>query len=433
MADTLDTYIKSPSPPKDPDSQYVYNEQQFSKLEGALRKHHDKILDVSETSQAQYENEVNVRASADQALVETIETLTAQFEASDNNTQGQIQNIQTALADAESSTASKLTTLEAKVDSGDATNLGLIREEAATRATSVGTLASKVSSLEASVKVGQAESRALVKQETQARADAVSSEASARTSLQSYVGWDGGSYSVNLTQSMNTKVSKTDGASYEWAVQGSIDGVPAGSIRLAGAKRLNPSTGVLETRNNLIIDANTQINGDLIVTGTISGARIGTNAAGNGVDTANLMDNSVSNSWYQSGSSGYTTKAISVTAGRKYVIFAVYTGGDSSSTAGTCNLDINYGYSVETFIQTMPVVFAGSGLVLNVSFGYSSGTGSFVNGIGGTLNYTLPSAVSVVGWTAPSTGTVTIYGKIYNSSLIYLSRPVNLYIVELKK
>ena len=242
MADTLDTYIKSPSPPKDPDSQYVYNEQQFGSLEKALRKHHDKILDVNQNATALYENEVNVRSTADHAIVQTIETLTAQFEASDTNTQGQIQNIQTALADAESSTASKLTTLEAKVDSGDATNLALIRDEAKTRSTSVGSLASKVSSLEASVKTGQAESRALVKQETTARADAVSAEATKRENLSAYVGYtDGQSYTQTLAASVSSEQSARVAA--DTAIAQNVISTSAGTSRVYSQSSAPSSSG----------------------------------------------------------------------------------------------------------------------------------------------------------------------------------------------
>ena len=566
MADTLDTYIKSPSPPKDLDSQYVYNEQQFGSLEKALRKHHDKILEVNENATALYENEVIVRTTADSALVQTIETLDAKVDLNNTNTQATIQNIQTAFADSESATATKLSTLEAKVDSGDATNLALIRDEAKTRATKVDAIASKVSALEASVKVGQSESRALVKQETTARADAVSAEATKREALSAYVGYtDGQSYSKTLSAEItdeaaarvaadNTEATKrtnlsayvgyidgqsytktlaaslTDeqmarvaadtavaqrvmstsagtsrvysqtsapsssgringdiwidttvasgstspnltpyvwysgawqdnstgnysqyagnnatltnistvvydpiaGSTYEWIVKGQLGTNSAGqsAIRLTGAQKPNGSGGYTTT-SKFIIDSNTEINGNLIVTGSITGAQI--NTSGSGVNTDNLVDNSVSNSWYQAGTNGLTTKTIDVTAGRKYVIFAIYSGGQTSSSAGSANLDITYSYSSEQFIQSIPVVFSGTGLVLNVSFGYSSTTGSFVNGIGGTLNYTLPSATCVASWTAPTTGSVTIYGKIYIGGSGALSQPVNLYIVELKK
>lgn len=431
MAEVLDTYIKSPSPPKDPDAQYVYNEQQFGKLENALRKHHDKILDTSANATALYESEVIARSEADSAIVQTVETLRATVEGNNTTTQGQIQNIQTAQADAESSTASKFTALEAKVDSGDAQNLALIQDEAKTRATKVDSLASKVSALESSVKVAQSESRALVKQETQARATAVSAESSARTSLQSYVGWNGGSYTADLTTTMNTKVSKTDGASYAWAVQGTIDGV-TGGLRLTGAKRLNPTTGATETTTNLIIDANTTINGDLLVSGTVTGAKIGTGSSG--IATDNIINNAVSNSWYQAGSNGSVGITVPVTAGSRYVIFAMYTGGHASSVAGTHYLNIYYAYppSADVLVQSLPVYLVGAGLALNVSYGYTSSTGSFVNGIGGTLNYILPSAVAIGSFTAPSSGSCVMIGRCLISGS-YSAQPVNIYIVELKK
>lgn len=234
---------------------------------------------------------------------------------------------------------------------------------------------------------------------------------------------------ATVTTTANAAKDKADNLSYEWRVVGTTNGMPAGSIKLSGATKTN-TDGTTSTASKIVLDANvTQITGDLIVAGAITGSKISTT---DGVDTSNIKDNAVSSSWYQAGTNGYTTLSIPVISGRKYVIFAVYVGGQTSSVAGTANLDINYIYGTEKFIQTLPVVFSGSGLVLNVSFGYSATTGSFVNGLGGTLNYTLPSACSIASWTSNVTGTVTFLGKIYYGQTL-LSQPVNLYIVELKK
>lgn len=242
MADTLDTYIKSPAPPKDPDAQYVYNEQQFSKLEGALRKHHDKILAVQDNSTALYEHEVTVRATKDEAIVQTLEALTATVAQNETTTQGQVVNLQQSLADANSATALKLSTLEAKVDTGDSVNRALINDEAKTRATKVDAIASKVSALEASVKTGQSESRALVKQETQARADAVSAEATKRENLSAYVGYtDGQSYSKTLSASLTDEQSARVAA--DAAVAQRVMTTAAGTSRVYSQNTAPTSSG----------------------------------------------------------------------------------------------------------------------------------------------------------------------------------------------
>lgn len=319
----LDTYVKSPAPPKDPNSQYVYNEQQYSSLEKSLRKHHDKILDVNDTARALYENSINTQLTTSSALVEVIETLDSKVNVNNTTNQASINNIQKAFADSESATATKLTALEAKVDSGDATNQALIVNEAKTRATKLDALSSQVSALGASIKTTQSDSRALVKTEQQARADALSSEANSRVALQSFVGWDGGSYSSSIVQTMGTKVSKTDGASYEWSVKGTIDGT-TGGLRLQGAKRLNPTTGVLETTTDLIIDANTTINGSLVVNGTITGTKIGTGS--NGVATGNIVDNAVSGIASGTSPGGVAQATITGISGSSFLILGSIDG-----------------------------------------------------------------------------------------------------------
>lgn len=456
MTDTLDTYIKSPAPPRNPDAQYVYTEQQFSSLEKALRKHHDKILEVDDNSQALYEAEVLARATADEAIVQTIETLTATVAAGDASNSSQIQNIQTALVDAESSTATRLSTLETKVDTGDAQNRALIAEEAKTRTTKVDSLASKVSNLEAGVKTLTSDTRALIRTEQTARvtedtalatsiatldasvdtavaslnaaisneatvrANADTAEANARTALSSYVGWNGGSYSSNLTQSLETKVSKTDGASYAWAIQGNIDGV-TGGLRLAGAKRLNPSTNQVETTTNLIIDANTTINGSLVVNGTITGQKIGTGS--NGVDNANIVSNAVSNSAYAQG--GNTASAsIALRAGSRVSILANYAGGDGlgfNATTGTLQVLVNGGAITNNSITIRP-----SGAGVGVTQAFVSGVLVLTSAF---QSYASSPTALLTFYQAPSDGTYTVSANASSG----FGQTVSLLVIELSK
>jgi hypothetical protein len=80
---------------------------------------------------------------------------------------------------------------------------------------------------------------------------------------------------ASVTQTASAAQSTANGLSYEWSVVGTLDGAPAGSIRLLGASQTNPTTGVRSTLSNLIIDANTTINGDLVVNGSITRNKLG--------------------------------------------------------------------------------------------------------------------------------------------------------------
>jgi hypothetical protein len=134
----------------------------------------------------------------------------------------------------------------------------------------------------------------------------------------------------------NAANTTANNLSYEWSVVGTLDGAPAGSIRLLGASRTNPITGVRSTASNLIIDANTTINGNLLVTGSVTGAQIGTGDV-NGVKTTNLVSNAVSTGNFISGfnsSSSPTSLPVTVRAGATVQVIANCNGGSSETTEG---------------------------------------------------------------------------------------------------
>jgi hypothetical protein len=139
---------------------------------------------------------------------------------------------------------------------------------------------------------------------------------------------------LNNANSANTAASNaqntTNNLSYEWRVQGTIDGQPAGSLKLTGAKRSN-TDGTTSTVSKLIIDANCDINGDLIVSGNINGARIGTGSSG--IATDNIQNNAVSSSGYVTGT-GTQTINIAVRPGATVQVTMVYNSGDSTTSSG---------------------------------------------------------------------------------------------------
>jgi hypothetical protein len=79
---------------------------------------------------------------------------------------------------------------------------------------------------------------------------------------------------ASVTQTASAAQSTANGLSYEWRVQGTIDGQPAGSLKLVGAKKTN-TDGTTSTITNLVIDSNVSIKGDLIVDGTIKKGKLG--------------------------------------------------------------------------------------------------------------------------------------------------------------
>ena len=103
---------------------------------------------------------------------------------------------------------------------------------------------------------------------------------------------------ASVTQSATAAQNTANGLSYEWRVQGTIDGQPAGSIRLAGARRINQSTGQLETVNRLVIDANAEINGSLLVNGSVGSNQL----ANSSVNSVKIADGAVTAEKIQAGS-----------------------------------------------------------------------------------------------------------------------------------
>jgi hypothetical protein len=400
----LDTYIKTP-PPSNPASRETYLEQQLGSIEKVLQKHTNTIEENYENNVASITEEQGVRATADSALAYSLQQLSATVEVNNASTQGQITNLQTAAADASTATATQLQTLTAKVDTNLGSTNAAISNEQKARATADSALASKISTLTAQAEFSDSKLQASITSETSARVTAISAEATSRQALQSFVGWNGGSYSSSLVQTMETKVSKTDGASYAWAVQGTIDGA-TGGLRLTGAKRLNPNTNAVETTANLIIDANTRINGDLLVTGTVAAARLATipgsklasdiSGTGDLVDTNNLLNRAVSNSAGGSAAATTATISISLKAGDRVSIIAASAASGSSGGAFSGNLQVYGDYGTGAFLVSSVGI---TSFLESVALGYN-GVAYFL-----VSSFKLPNATLLAFYTAPATGT----------------------------
>lgn len=194
---------------------------------------------------------------------------------------------------------------------------------------------------------------------------------------------------ITAVSTANQAATTANNLSYEWRVQGTIDGV-TGGLRLQGAKRYNQSTGLNETTTDLIIDANTTINGSLVVNGTIS--------------TPKLANNSVSNTAYSQGNGNSGNVTITLRAGARVSILATYAGGDDQGLqghGGTLRATVNGGNFTN---NTTPLRYAGS-ITTAGSYAYISYT-TVVTSV--VTAYVSSPATLLTFYTAPSDGQYTI-------------------------
>lgn len=436
----LDTYIKTP-PPSNPASKETYLEQQLGSIEKVLQKHTTTIEENYENNVASITEEQGVRATADSALSYSLQQLSATVEVNNASTQGQITNLQTAAADASTATATQLQTLTAKVDTNLGSTNAAISNEQKARATADSALASKISTLTAQAEFSDSKLQASITSETSARVTAISAEATSRQALQATVTNNFNTLnsaitteattratadttnansitsltstvngqSANITTLTSTTASITGALSAQWAVQGTIDGV-TGGLRLTGLKK-SDGTGAVY---NLIIDANTRINGDLLVTGTVAAARLATipgsklETSGSDLITApNIISNAVSDNQANVVLSGNTATVgpFTLAVGDRMTIIGYGGGGIASNNGGSGTLQIFY--SSPTYPSGISL---GSALTMKAfcdsvtaAYGYTSTTGTFVSVIGSA--YSLPPATILQAFTATTAGT----------------------------
>lgn len=205
-------------------------------------------------------------------------------------------------------------------------NTAQIIEEKRTRTTADDALAQSISTLSATVTAGDNALSAQIQAEQTARANGDAANASSITSLSATV--NGNSAAITTLQQATADIDSA--LSVLWSVQGTIDGV-TGGLRLTGIKKAD-GTGAAY---NLIIDANTTINGNLLVSGTVI-----TDAAANNAFTEGV------------GSSGTWIAECDIVAkkaGDKFIVIGSYVGGLASAgafsgagAAGNLNFDLNY-------------------------------------------------------------------------------------------
>lgn len=211
---------------------------------------------------------------------------------------------------------------------------------------------------------------------------------------------------ASLQQNMLTAVDQNN-AQYEWSIRGRADTV-TGGIALRGARLRNPTTGVVTEYSNLIIDANTTINGNLVVNGTIN--------------TGQLADNSVSNSTGATSNSSSVSVTITLKASQRVSVIATCSSGGSSG--GSCF--VSYGlpqapggnYSSTLFTTVTPPGAASATIIGGVGSASFFESMSFSNNGGQvylTVSQKTPPMTGLSVYTAPSDGSYVFTASNPNS------------------
>ena len=252
---------------------------------------------------ASFTEQILVRADETSALAQIIQTLRAQI----GNNVAEIEDVRRALATTEMAMAEHVTTMTASVNSNSAS----IVEESRVRATADEAVAQQFTTLSATVVQNYNTLNAMITTEATARATGDQANANQITTLTATVN----NQSAQIVTATSALAQLNGKMSAEWYVAVTLAGAPAGGIRLTGIKNLDGTI-----TKDLYIDANTHINGNLIVDGTI-------NVTSGGSPIAN---DAISGVGLGSGSGNATAYVEAKKAGDKFVIIASYAGGDTS-------------------------------------------------------------------------------------------------------
>ncbi len=237
--------------------------------------------------EASISNEATARATADDAISDTVSALTSTVDANS----AAISQEAVTRADADSALSSTIDTLTSTVDG----NSAAITAEAATRATADESLSGQINTVLAQTN----DNAASIQTETAARTDADSALTDEITSLNSQVGDNTAaissesvarstadqalstsiatvSSSVNGNTASIQQISESlNGVLVQYGLVGTIDGETGGLI-LTGAAL--PGGGAVF---DLIIKANVEIDGDLLLAGTLDQAALDAASYGN--------------------------------------------------------------------------------------------------------------------------------------------------------
>ena len=214
-------------------------------------------------------------------------------------------------------TDASLTALTSAYQAADATLQSNITIEASTRASADGALATLITSLDAAYQSADTTLQANITSEASARASADTAIASDVTTLTATVGGHTGSISTNATAiaDINGQLDlyygvKLTGGDNEVSFELLSDGTPAG-----GTVKL--------TATNIILD------GDTVITGTLTYDKLGQNEISEGVSDEIDTPTSVGSSWVDAAEIEVTTPdAYSLI----YLPWSLYVAGDSDGS-----------------------------------------------------------------------------------------------------
>lgn len=363
--------------------------QDLSDANAVVKKAVRELTAQFNQSSASIKEEMLVRADENSALAQIITTLKAQI----GSNKAQIQETQRALATKTMAMAEHITTLAASVNSNSA---GIV-EEKRVRVTQNEALAQSIQTLTATVTSNNNSLTAAIQNEQTARVNGDSANAQSIQTLTSTVNGN----TSSITTLTNTTASINGALTASWSVQGNIDGA-GGGLRLTGIKK-SDGTGATY---NLIIDANTTINGSLLVNGTI-------NVNSNG--TSPIAPNAISEADVGFGNGSASVWVTSKSADDVYLAIASYAGGEVSAVVNNVgSLQIRKGGS--PIGNAAPI----SGFVISGVVGYAPGPVF--------ANYQTGSVTTMAKVVAGAAGT-----SINITCSTGLSAPVALYVVRLAR
>lgn len=277
------------------------------------------------------------RANADSALGARIDTV----QASAANNAASLSSESIARADADTALGARIDTVAAST----ANNASAVSSESIARTNADTALSARIDTVTATAN----NNTAAISSESIARSDAdtalgaridtltttvnnntssLSSESIARSNADSALGAriDTVTTSVNgNTASISTLQTSVNGLGVQWALHGDIDG-QTGALIFSGVRAANGTGATFLLR----LDANMEINGNLIVSGTIGSGQIANNA--------------ITETGFSSGGAANSgTVSVAVPANTTTIIRASYAGGDTivSGSSPTLKIYVN--------------------------------------------------------------------------------------------
>lgn len=293
----------------------------------ALEATVNSSTDGNAALKARIASEETARASGDTAIASSVSALTATVTNNNTSINARVATEETARASGDSALASRATALEAVVNSSTDGNTVLkarIADEESARATNDSALAVRATALEATVNnatTGVAATAARIATEESARASGDSALATQITSVSTTVGAN--------TASISTLQTSVNGLSARYGVTLNVNGYvtgfaqnndgTSGSFDILADKFRVVVPGATPTQIFAVQAGEVAINGNLLVTGSVTSGSIAPNAV-------------------TSGATGYVETGINLTSSWQEVAACTLTMAGGSAKVDFCAL-----------------------------------------------------------------------------------------------